>query len=169
MNLPAADLGIMAEHLGTHEGVIHRLKMYYSSVQNPVLKKILELHITVLRDHVRTMLALIDPERTHPVQLQEMGSINWNMNFGRLNEYEKKIALDSRSTAKLMGSNNFNSALLMEDANVKNIHLQMSYQDVSLQMMYDHLIQHSSEEFIPRASKEMQRLTLQHYNHVQNE
>ncbi|MDT0163562.1 hypothetical protein [Bacillus sp. AG4(2022)] len=169
MNLPAVDLGIMTEHLSTHEGVIHKLKLYYSSVQNPVFKNLLGLHIKMLRNHVIAMLGLINPDPTHKVDLSEMDSINWNINLGTLEEYEKDIALEARSTAKQMGSDNFNSALMMKDADVKNIHLQMSYQDVSMQMMYDHLIKHTLGEFIPRVSKEMQRLTLQHYSHVQNE
>jgi hypothetical protein len=169
MNLPAVDLGIMAEHLSTHEGVINRLKMYIKTVQNHMLKKILELHLIVLRNHVKTMLALIEPNRTHEVHLPEMNSLDWDVGIGKLEEYEKDIALDTRSTAKLMGSDNFNSALMMKDSNVKNIHLKMSYQDVNMQMMYDHLIKLTQGDFIPRVSAEMQRLTLQHYYHVQNE
>lgn len=169
MNLPAVDLGIMAEHLSTHEGVNNKLKMYYSSVQNPVLKNILELNINMLRNHVRTMLALIDPDRTHQVHLPELQRFDFSMDAGKLSEIEQDIALEARSTAKLMGSDNFNSALMMKDPNVKNIHLQMVYQDVSMQMIYDHLIKHTHGEFIPTVSKEMQFMTLQHYKHVQNE
>lgn len=169
MNLPAVDLGIMAEHLSTHEGVINKLKMYYSSVQNPMLKNILELNIHTLRNHVKTMLALIDPDQTHKVHLPEMKHFDFHMNAGNLSESEKNIAFEARSTAKLMGSDNFTSALMMKDPNVKNIHVQMAYQDVSMQMIYDHLIKHTHEEFIPTVSKEMQRMTLQHFKHVQNE
>ncbi len=169
MNLPAVDLGIMAEHLNTHEGVIYRLKIYDQSLQNIVLKRIVELHLKTLRNHVKTMLALIDPNRTHTVHLPDLDSINWNVDIGTLEEYEKDIALDARSTAKLMGSDNFNSALMMKDSNVKNIHIKMSYQDISLQMMYDYLIKHTRGEFIPRVSNEMQRMTLQHFNYLQYE
>ncbi|NLP51661.1 hypothetical protein [Bacillus sp. RO1] len=169
MNLPAVDLGIMAEHLSTHEGVINRMKMYDHSVQNPMLKKLLDLHIKTLKNHAETMLALIEPDRTQEIHLPEMDTIVWEGDFGELEEYEKDIALDLRSTAKLMGSDNFNSALMMKDYNVKNIHLKMSYQDVTLQVMYDHLIKLAQGEFIPIVSKDMQLLVLNHYYHVLNE
>ncbi|WP_257345743.1 hypothetical protein [Pseudalkalibacillus decolorationis] len=32
MSLPAIDLGLMAEHLATHEGMISKLKHYHSKV-----------------------------------------------------------------------------------------------------------------------------------------
>ncbi|QBP41267.1 hypothetical protein [Paenisporosarcina antarctica] len=169
MNLPAVDLGIMAEHLTTHEGVINRLKMYNKLVRNHMLKKLLDLHLKTLRNHVKTMLALIEPGQTHQVHLPKLDSFNWDVDFETLEEYEKDIALDTRSTAKLMGSDNFNSALMMKDSNVKNIHIKMAYQNVSMQMMYDHLIMQTQGEFIPRVSNEMQQLTLKHYYHVQNE
>ncbi len=38
MSLPAVDLGIMAEHLSTHEGMINKLKIYYPLLTKPVLK-----------------------------------------------------------------------------------------------------------------------------------
>jgi hypothetical protein len=168
MNLPAVDLGMMSEHLGTHEGVINKLKIYYTSVQNPVLKDLLGLNIRTLRNHVAAMLALIDPNHGI-VHLPEMESLKMDGYGGNLHEFEKDIVLEARASAKLMGSDNFNSALMMKDTNVKNIHLQMSYQDVSMQMMYDRLLQQTMGEFIPKASTEMQRLTLQYYSHVKNE
>lgn len=169
MNLPAVDLGIMAEHLSTHEGVINRLKLYNKMIKNDMLKNLVEMHLEMLRTHVTTMLALIEADRTEKVHLPELGSINWDADVGTLVEYEKDIALDTRSTTKLMGSDNYNSALMMKDPSVKNIHLKMSYQNISLQVMYDHLLKLAHGEFIPRVSKEMQQMTLQHYNHVKNE
>ncbi|WP_019153611.1 hypothetical protein [Robertmurraya massiliosenegalensis] len=169
MTLPAVDLGIIAEHLSTHEGVINKLKMYYRSASNPVLQNLLKLNINVLRNHVVAMLALIDPERNKVVDLPDMESSLSNMGAGRLSEFDKDIALEARATAKLMGSDNFNSALMMKDSNVKNVHLQMSYQDITMQMMYNTLIKEMNGEFVPRVSKEMQMQTLQKYFHVQNE
>ncbi|MBT2758796.1 hypothetical protein J7E71_23270 [Mesobacillus foraminis] len=168
MSLPAVDLGIMAEHLSTHKGVIHKLKMYYSTVQNPDLSKLLKLHIKVLRNHVNTMLALINPDRNGEVHLPSMEIVHLSMGSA-LSEMEKDIVLEARATAKLMGSDNFNSALMMKDTNVKNVHLQMSYQDVTMQMLYGNLLKAMNGEFVPKVSKEMQRLTFEKYQHVQNE
>ena len=35
--LPAVDLGIVAEHLTAHEGVINKLEVYQANVTNPNL------------------------------------------------------------------------------------------------------------------------------------
>jgi hypothetical protein len=169
MSLPAVDIGIMAEHLSSHEGVINKLKMYYGSVNNPVLRKLLNLNINTLRNHVVVMLALIDPERNKEVHLPDMESYHLHISEGKLTKLDKDIALEARAAAKLMGSNNFNSALMMKDINVKNIHLQMSYQDITMQMLYDNFLKGMNGEFVPKVSKEMQRLTLQKYLHVKDE
>lgn len=49
---------------------------------------------------------------------------------------------------------------MMKDMNEKNIHLQMSYQEIFLQMLYDHLLKEAGREFFPTVSREIQRLTL---------
>jgi hypothetical protein len=141
--------------------------MYYASVHNSVLKNLLGLHIKTLRNHVVIMLALIDPDRQSKVYLPDMETFHINMGAGKLEEYEKDIVLEARSSAKLMVSENFNSALMMKDFNVEDIHLLMSFQDISLQMMYDNLIKTTNGEYIPKVSKE--RLPLQNLYHVQNE
>ncbi|MBY4605716.1 MULTISPECIES: spore coat protein [Bacillus] len=169
MKLPAADLGIMAEHLSTHEGVISKLKAYESAVRHNDLRYLLHLHASLLRSHVTAMLALIDPAQTSEVHLPEMPLVHFYQLSRALSAAEKDIALEARSTAKLMGSDNFNSALMMKHPNVRNIHLQMSFQDAALQMLYTLLIRRGNGEFVPMASEQMQRLTLQNYQHVGNE
>ncbi|MFC4322259.1 hypothetical protein [Litchfieldia salsa] len=169
MTLPAVDLGIMSEHLSTHEGVINKLKMYYVSVSNPVLKKMLMLHIQTLRNHVTTMLELMNPS-SHHVHLKEMANFESHSVLVQLTEVEKDITLEVRATAKLMGSDNFNSALMMKDPKVKNIHLKMSYQDITLQMLYDKLLKDlGGGEYIPKVSDEVQRMTFEKFHHVKNE
>ncbi|MEC2113186.1 hypothetical protein P9F85_18395 [Bacillus stercoris] len=169
MKLPAADLGIMAEHLSTHEGMISKLKAYESAVRHSDLKHLLYVHVYMLRAHVKTMLALIDPDQTREVHLPELPLLHFHQHSGALSAAEKDITLEARSTAKFMGSGNFNSALMMKHPNVRNIHLQMSYQDTTLQTLYTRLIRRGSAEFVPMASDQAQRLTLQHYQHVANE
>ncbi|MEG7380869.1 hypothetical protein V5785_16385 [Bacillus subtilis] len=169
MKLPAADLGIMAEHLSTHEGVISKLKAYGSAVRHRDLRDLLHLHANLLRTHVTAMLALINPDQTSEVHLPEMPYVHFHQHSGALSAAEKDIALEARSTAKLMGSDNFNSALMMKHPNVRNIHLQMSFQDAALQILYTRLIRRGNGEFVPMASEQMQRLTLQRYQHVGNE
>lgn len=166
MNLPAVDLGIMAEHLPTHEGVISKLKIFNEIVENQELKKLIQLNIQMLREHVRAMLELIDPNRKREVKLAEMSDIQINTDKLKLSEQEKEIILETRSGSKLMGSNNFNSALMMKDMNVKNIHIQMAYQDVRMQMLYNMVVEHVDADFTPRVSEEMQAKTHDKYKHI---
>ncbi|MGD6965885.1 hypothetical protein ACQCVP_05615 [Rossellomorea vietnamensis] len=166
MKLPAIDLGLMAEHLTAHEGVIFKLQTYYQNVQNPLLKRVLKSHIDTLQVHVAVMISLIDPNRIHKVQLPEISEILFTETLGELQPWEKNIALEGSFTAKSMGTNNFNSAAMMKDENVKNIHLQMSYQDIHFQKMYNKLITASDGGFVPMASEDMQWMTVQKYQHL---
>lgn len=166
MNLPAADLGIMAEHLPAHEGAINKLKIFKEIVESQELKKIIQLNIQMLREHVRAMLELIDPRRKGEVELAEMPDIQINTEMLKLSEQEKDIVLETRAASKLMGSNNFNSALMMKDMNVKNIHIQMSYQDIRMQMLYDMVVEHVDGDFTPRVTEEMQAKTHEKYKHI---
>jgi hypothetical protein len=169
MNLPAADLGIMAEHLPAHEGAINKLKIFKEIVESQELKKIIQLNIQMLREHVRAMLELIDPRRKGEVELAEMPDIQINTEMLKLSEQEKDIVLETRAASKLMGSNNFNSALMMKDMNVKNIHIQMSYQDIRMQMLYDMVVEHVDGDFTPRVTEEMQAKTHEKYKHILKE
>ncbi|WP_456271134.1 hypothetical protein [Bacillus sp. AK031] len=169
MKLPAVDLGLMSEHLAAHEGVINKLKIYHQMVHNEDLKKILRIHINTLRHHVAAMLMLINPNRMEKVQLADLPKTTLNEPVESLAEWEKDIALESRSTAKLMGTNNYNSAAMMKDENVKSIHVKMAEQDIEFQMMYNRLIKAYDGDFVPMASPEMQWMTLQKYQHVLEE
>ncbi|HAQ08482.1 MAG TPA: hypothetical protein DCR24_13545 [Bacillus bacterium] len=168
MKLPAIDLGLMAAHLAAHEGVINKLKIYERMVNNRTLKKMFQLHISFLRDHVVTMLNLIDPVKGQ-VKLPEMGELEMDEATASLTEQEKDIALEAKETAKHMAEENFTSALMMKNMNVKHIHIQMAYQDVRMQALYNMLIEHSEGEFTPMASEEMQAMTLKKYQHVLKE
>lgn len=167
MILPAVDLGLMAEHIEAHEGVINRIKIYETMVRNKKLQRLLSVHKRMLRNHVITMLALINPDRQTEVQLPEMELLTM-VGTHELEKFEKEILLDAMSTAKLMGGDNFNSSLMMKNINVKNIHMQMSYQDVSVQMIYEQLLEAVEGDFLPMASIEEQRKTLKHFAHVNN-
>ncbi|MBT2637046.1 hypothetical protein [Bacillus sp. ISL-39] len=169
MNLPAADLGIMAEHLPTHEGVISKLKIFYEIVDNQELKKLLQLNTQMLMEHVSVMLKLIDPDNKEEVKLAEMPDLQINMKSIKLSEQEKDIVLETRAVSKLMGSDNFNSALMMKDMNVKNIHIQMAYQDVRMQMLYNMIVEHVDADFTPRVTEAMQSKTYDKYKHILKE
>lgn len=169
MRLPSVDLGLMAEHLATHEGMISKLKMYYGYVGNAVLKTVIGVHIEVLKRHVRIMLELIDPYQMGPIQLNRMGDIHLNNFVEALSEHEKAISLEARATAKSMAADNFTSALLMKDMQVKFIHIEMALQEVKLQSLYNEIIQQINADFTPKATEQMQLQTLEKYKHVLKE
>lgn len=169
MRIPAADLGLMAQHLATHEGVIHQFKQDYMIVQNPSLKKVLYTSITVMRNHVRVMLALIDPNQPGPMHLADLHELQMSFGPVTFTEEEKKIALKARSTSKSMAKNNFSSALMMKKANVRQTHIEMALQQSKLQGMYDSIIQQAGGEFTPKATSKEQLLTVHNYLHVLNE
>ncbi|KRG13956.1 hypothetical protein ACA30_13615 [Virgibacillus soli] len=169
MTLPAIDLGLMTEHLGTHEGMINKLKIYYQTVRNPILKNLLYIHIHVLRNHVRAMLAFIDSNQKGPSHLHSMEDVHQINVYGSFTEEEKDIVLEARATAKLMASDNFMSALMMEDTNVKHVHIEMALQEVKLQSMYNEVIKYITGDFTPKVTEEMQQLTFQKYYHVLKE
>ncbi|MFJ6414502.1 hypothetical protein ACIQLG_17105 [Terribacillus saccharophilus] len=169
MRLPAIDLGIMAEHLSTHEGLINKLKVYYELVNEPRIKRLIQVNINMLRNHVVTMLQLINPDQSREVHLPELPNIDTLFSpIVHLNENENDITLELRSTAKWMGMENFNSALMMKNNKVKNIHIMMAYQNVTMQSLYNK-IEDIYGEFIPYSDAELQRLTFKKYYHVQNE
>lgn len=169
MNFPAVDLGIMAEHLPTHEGVIRKLKIFKEIVDNQEIKKLLQLNIQMLREHVRAMLELIDPDHNGEVKLAELSDMDLNTEMLNLSEQEKDIVLETRAASKLMGSDNFNSALMMKDMNVKNIHIQMAYQDVRMQVLYNMVVEHVNGDFTPRVTEAMQSKTYEKYKHILKE
>lgn len=169
MNLPAADLGIMAEHLPAHEGTISKLMIFKDIVDNQELKKLIQINIEMLRDHVRAMLELIDPNRKREVMLAEISDIQISTENLNLSEQEKEIVFETRSVSKLMGSNNFNSALMMKDMDVKNIHIQMAYQDVRMQVLYNMVVEHVNGDFTPRVTEAMQSKTYEKYKHILKE
>ena len=169
MNLPAADLGIMAEHLPTHEGVISKLKIFNEIVKNPELKKLIQSNIQMLWDHVKVMLELINPDHKGEVKLAELPDLQVNVEMVKLSEQEKDIVLETRAVSKLMGSDNFNSALMMKDLNVKNIHIQMAYQDIRMQMLYNMVVEKVNGDFTPRVTEAMQSKTHEKYKHILKE
>ncbi|MRG86864.1 spore coat protein [Salinibacillus xinjiangensis] len=169
MRLPATDLGIMAEHLTTHEGMINKFKLYYTKARNMELRNLLSTHIQVLRNHVRVMLMLIDPAQKEPVQLHRFDDIQLSLGYHQFSKQEKDIILEAKASAKLMASNNFMSALMMKDPNVKQVHIEMAIQEVQLQALYDQIIEHMNWIFTPKVTEQMQLTTLQEYYHLLNE
>ncbi|ASK61306.1 hypothetical protein CFK37_03490 [Virgibacillus phasianinus] len=169
--LPATDLGIMAEHLSAHEGVINKLEVYQANVSNTVLKEILVLQTTMMRAHVRIMLAFINPYNSGYIEVPELNDLlNANSHKGmedkETNDNTKWIALEAHTTAKCLSNENYVSALMMKDKNVRNAHVEMALQQLTVQEKYTAFIKNMGWAFVPHVSVEDQVNTYQHFQYM---
>ncbi|UOQ93983.1 spore coat protein [Halobacillus shinanisalinarum] len=173
MTLPATDLGLMAEHLSTHEGMLNKLKYYHTEVTNTELKQIIDLQIEVMRTHVKVMLMLINPYQNEYVEVPPLEFYTGNQYrreeaWGRNTLNNKSIALEARAGAKSMADNNFVSALMMKDPNVRHAHIEMALQQAAFQERYGELIKRMGWAFVPHVSVQDQINTYQHFQHILN-
>lgn len=169
--LPATDLGIMAEHLMAHEGVINKLVVYQVNVTNPVLKEIIVLQTEIMRAHVKVMLALINPQDSGYIEVPPLSDFARVDSQQDLEEQEtdantKWITLEAHTTAKCMAVDNFFSALMMKDKNVRNAHTEMALQQQAVQEKYASFIKEMGWGFVPHASVQEQVSTFQHFQNM---
>lgn len=169
--LPAIDLGLMAEHLSAHKGVINKLSLYEKKVTDVALKEILNLQLNVMRNHVKVMLALINPYQHSYIELPHLNE--YRMNYypqvieGQEDNADNRwIALESQNTAESMSNENYTSALMMKNQNVRKIHAEMALQQFTLQGRYADLIKGMGWSFVPYASMQEQVKTYQHYQYM---
>lgn len=174
-SLPAIDLGLMAEHLSAHEGVINKLAAYQSSVTNMELRNILNLQENVMRSHAWVMLAFINPNYHNDVEVPPLTSFRIehehtsdkleNGNGGN----NKWIALEAHDTAKNMSTENYNSAMKMQNMNVKNAHIEMALQQNQIKEKYASFIKKMGWAFAPNAANRAQTNTFLHFEHLLNQ
>jgi len=156
----------LADHLTAHEGVINKLELNQSKVTNATLEDIIVSHMNVMRDHVRIMLALINPYQNEYV---ELSPIKEHLEFYYMqvageqnnNSQDKWIALDGHTTAKNMSNNNYVSALMMQDPYVRNMHVKMALQQFEMFDKYGEFITRMGWTFTPHVSIHEQLNTFQ--------
>ncbi|WP_010651533.1 hypothetical protein [Oceanobacillus massiliensis] len=167
--LPTADLGIMADHLSAHEGVLQKLRAYQKAVTNQQLRNIMRLQENIMQSHVWVMLALINPENNNYVEVPPLQDLATNYpsnpENNEKNSDNKWIALEVRNTANNMSSTNFNSALMMQNPNVIHAHIEMALQQHQIMKMYDEFIESMGWKFIPHATAQEQLNTYFHFQH----
>lgn len=167
--LPATDLGIMAEHLTAHEGVINKLEVYQANVTNSVLKEIIVLQKNMMRAHVGVMLALINPNESGYIEVPDLTNYsraNYHQGEQSPNGNNKWIALETHTTAKCMSNENYVSALMMKDQNVRNAHVEMALQQLTIQEKLAAFIEKMGWSFVPHVSVQDQVNTYQHFQHM---
>src|SRR5699024_5344445 len=170
--LPSVDLGLMAEHLSTHEGMINKLKVYHINTTNPDLKSIIALQINVMMSHVRVMLFLINPDNNEYVEVPDLNMYdvsNKRADGTGVNKYNDKwIALEAHAGAKLMSNENYTTAILMKNRNVRKDHVEMTLQKLENQKRYTDIINRMGWSFIPHADTQEQIKTYHHFKHLLN-
>lgn len=169
--LPAADLGIMTEHLSAHEGVINKLNVYHEKATNNDLKEIIALQVNVMRVHVRVMLALLDPQNNDDVEVPDLNVYRANDFYQGPGKQEvdynnKWIALEAHTTATFMSNENYVSALMMKDRNARNAHVEMALQQLEVLKRYAAFINQMGWLFVPYVSMKDQVNTYQHFQYI---
>lgn len=164
--IKSIELGLMAEHLTAHKGILTKLNNYYCIAQEPELKKIIHDQFIIMQNHVIVMLMLIDPEINASItvaDLQKYQPVEFNCNESRLLLKDKDIALEGKNTAKSMSEDNYMSALRMETPNIRHIHIHMALQQATLQERYSNLIKRKKWIDMPNATLSEQKRILSHF------
>ena len=123
-----------------------------------------------MRNHVRVMLALINPYQNEYIQLaplsEHMQQYNPMEEEQRTNSMDKWIALEVHTTAQSMSNDNYVSALMMQNQHVRTIHVHMALQQLEIQDKYEELLEKVGWVFTPHASAHEQINTYKHYQHI---
>ncbi|MCT2534393.1 hypothetical protein NC661_15105 [Aquibacillus koreensis] len=170
MHLPAMDVGLMDEHLAAHEGILYKLRKYEEIVNDPYVRKLLKDQIIIMMDHVRVMLALLDPERDAWVSLATTNpEVDTALiNQSTMNPNLKRIVAELVATSKQMASDNYTSALRMKNDNVKHVHFQMAMQQATFQNYYAFFMEKMGWNVSPKAVLADQAKVVQHFKHLLN-
>ncbi|TFB25010.1 hypothetical protein E3U55_01060 [Filobacillus milosensis] len=167
--LPSVDLGIMAEHLAAHEGVINKLQYYHSIASNQILKDILSLQTEIMLNHVEVMSSFINPRINQELNVPPLDiyqDVSFNFDSNDYQYHDNWITLETHNTAKCMANQNYVSSLMMKDARVKKAHEEMALQQAHIQELYGRLISMMDWSYVPQSSIDSQTKTYQFYNQV---
>ncbi|MDC3414038.1 spore coat protein [Aquibacillus sp. 3ASR75-11] len=131
--LKTVDVGLMANHLAAHKGIIKKLEFYAASTQNKQLSMLIEQQAGLMKNHVTTMNNLLNPNQmsqaTLPPIPKAQGQNHANMSGSTsIGLKDPDIAMDAHFTATAMANDNFTSAMNMKDPQVKKIHIEMALQ-----------------------------------------
>ncbi|MFD2628563.1 hypothetical protein [Oceanobacillus kapialis] len=168
-HIPVVDLGLMSDHLTAHEGMLQKLQAYQEMATSTELKKILALQYQTMSDHVRVMLELINPYHATYVELSPINmAILQQNNMGHfgISQDDQWIAREAHTSSKDMANTNFTSALMMQNQNVRNVHIKMALQQLTLMELYEQFLERLGTSFVPRASNEEQLRTYNHFKSV---
>ncbi|UOR12046.1 hypothetical protein [Halobacillus amylolyticus] len=143
--LNTVDVGLMANHLDAHKGIIKRLELYLNHAKNQQFIHTLEQQIGILKNHVKVMNQLLDPNNTSPVTLPSIpqstlngGKQTSSVDIGLV---DRDMAFDAHFTANAMAKDNFVSSNDMKNQQVKQLHSGMAMQQSHIGNQYEMLAQ----------------------------
>ncbi|WP_117170735.1 hypothetical protein [Paraliobacillus sediminis] len=168
MLLPIIDVGLMNEHLSTHEGLLGKLDLYLIDSSATYLQKIITIQQTVLKSHIQVMLELLNPSNENwielpSINLEEKLSISWPV-YSDFDTLTKRITLELQSAAKAMAHTNFTSALMMKNENVKHVHYEMAVQQATYMNYISAFVKEKDWAPSIKASQVTQRKVIEHFN-----
>ncbi|WP_230856029.1 hypothetical protein [Virgibacillus dakarensis] len=161
----------MVEHLTAHKGVINKLELYQEKVTIIELRDMIRLQANMMRVHVNIMLTLINPYHHGYVELPPLNAIHpgsfhlpHHMEYRYRAETDNKwITLESHTTAKSMADENYSSALMIQDQNVRHVYAEMALQQFQVMEMYAEFMKRMGWDFTPRVPTQDQINTYQHF------
>lgn len=134
--LKTIDVGLMANHLSAHKGIIKRLELYANTTKHQQLLNIFVQQISAMTNHVQVMNMLLDPNyANYQITLPPIPQSNLQVNnqlSSDLGIEDKDMLFDAHFTATAMANDNFISATNMKSTQVKKLHLEMALQQDQL-------------------------------------
>lgn len=172
MLLPASDLGLIATHLPAHDGMIMKVKLLAKETKDEKLLELLNKKVGILRSHVRIMMDMIDPDKSEFKKLPDLNELPQ----GQLEtasrgsqQMDKHIAMEIKASTEAMAKDNFVSALKMKDLQVKQTHIEMALQQVTMLKMVTELLKENGADVTPLVAPDEQKKVANHFSHMMEE
>jgi hypothetical protein len=160
----------MAEHLNVHKGQLRKLANYYCAVKDSELREIIYNQYLVMKNHVKVMLLLMDPNQNESITAESLKKVVPTdiPCQGSNIMSEQEIAIEGKNTAKTMAHDNFSSALMMKAHNVRDIHVHMALQQTMIQERYNKFIEKHKYDVSPSTTTQTQVGTMQEFKKMYN-
>lgn len=172
MLLPASDLGLITSHLPAHDGMLMKVKLLAKEAKDEKLINLLNLKAGIIRSHVRIMMDMLDPDKSGFEKIPDFDELPQNQ-FETTTRGSKKmdrhIAMEIKTSAEAMAKDNFVSALKMKDLKVKEAHIEMALQQVTLLEMITEFLKENEADVTPLGTVDEQKKVVNHFSHIMEE
>jgi hypothetical protein len=171
MILKMIDLSIMAEHLPVHKAELDKLASYICTIQNPEIKKAATEQYMIMQNHVKVMIALMDPVQNETISIEDLHKwdpVQLNCQQTYTSMSQENILKELATTAESMANKNFNSGLRMKAENVRNIHIHMALQQSTMLNRYNDLMNKFTKDTAPVSSRKEQEQTMETFKKMFN-